>query len=257
MYQRLCVLIVATVVCVGASVGRGQSPATDGARLVNEAQRAIGAAAAMRGLRTLVLRGHTRVLNGATNRLSAPRPTEIRILLPDHYLKTCEAPAERYRNGFSSGRLLNAIVPTKPGVEFAAEFGPEDLILERIQFTRLTLGMLARISGVLDLAVQAKRADTFEAKATGFQAQVDLDPVTRVPLRVRWDGDVHFPEPGSAFPSKPIRAEVVLSFEDRRVVAGLKLPYRIRRLSRDIVFEELLIDAIQVNPPLTAAQFVQ
>jgi hypothetical protein len=228
-----------------------------GASASLRARRAVGDETTLAQLRSLVVSGHTNVLVGGTGGAQLkPRSIEIRVLLPDNYLRLDNDSRVLFRSGFSAGDLLNAATPLQPDVNFSASYGPEQLHVERIRFLYLTLGMLAYVPAILPLEVRAKGPDTIEVSVPeGLSALLDLDSSSHLPLRLRYQGDVRFPTPGSLLPPPPERAEISLHFEDRRVVGGLKLPHRITRKARDVTFEEMIFDKILVNPPLTPKDF--
>jgi hypothetical protein len=253
--------IVAAVVVMAAVGGHAQQPgADDAAVLMRAARRAIGPDSALSNLRSVVFRAQLRLLNGASGKLGDPLAMETRILFPEHYLRIYVSHGVRHKNGFSGSRLLNAAKAVSDAVQFApTTYGPEEIVRQRTGFARLMLGMLARVDKGLECKVgTATGQDTIEVSGPdGFEALVDLDHATRIPLRVRHQDDVHFPEPGSRFPSAPQRAEVIVSFDDRRAVGGLELPHRITQTSRGIVLQEMVLSEIRVNPPLTPKDFVE
>ena len=48
---------------------------------------------------------------------------------------------------------------------------------------------------------------------------------------------------------------MVLFFEDRRIVDDLSLPFRITRVARGVTFEEIQLQRVLANPPLTLKDF--
>lgn len=225
--------------------------------LLEAGQQAIGERKAA-PLRSLDIHGHRRVLIGSTGKLSEPRPLSLRILMPDRFLRTViDGPSES-RFGFAGDQLLNAIRALKPGDSFGATYGPEQIGLERAWFARFMLGMLSQKTAVIRMDVRQSSAASIEVTGgDGFAAFLDFDEATRMPLRVRHHGNVHFPEPGSVAPPPPQKAEIVWTFQDRREVAGLRLAHRVVRTARDVTLEEMQFEKILVNPPLTAKDFQQ
>lgn len=224
--------------------------------LLAAAHRALGGEHKVAGLRSLALHGHTRVLIGSTGQLSEPRALVIRILLPDNYLRIVTDATSERRSGFAGNKLLNAHRALKPGDSFGATYGPEQIGLERAWLARFMLGLLAQKIPVIPIAL--RRASAASIEVTGpesFAAFLDLDETTRAPLRVRYQGPVRFPEPGSLGPPPPQQAEIVWTFQDRRDEGGLRLPHRITRTVRDITFEDMRFEKIVVNPRLAAKDF--
>src|SRR5688572_13765564 len=94
---------LATVI---ASAAVQEEPA---ASLLDSGRRAVSGGTAVTEVRSLVVQGRRRVLIGSTGKLSELRPLEIRVLLPDRYLRiTVDGPSES-RYGFAGGQLLNSI----------------------------------------------------------------------------------------------------------------------------------------------------
>ena len=230
-----------------------QEPA---ASLLDGGRRAVSGGTAVTEVRSLVVQGRRRVLIGSTGKLSELRPLEIRILLPDRYLRiTVDGPSES-RYGFARGELLNSIRALKPGDSFGGTWGPEQLPIERAWFARFLLGMFSHTTAVAHLKIRSASGKSVELSGDeGFSAAVDFDAATNLPLRVRHVGDVHFPVPGSTMPPTPQKADVVWTFDDRRPVGGLRLAHRVVRSAKDITLEEMLFDKFVINQPLDAAQF--
>jgi hypothetical protein len=228
----------------------------DANALLAAGRDALGGAKRVADARSLAIQGHTRVLIGSTGKLSEPRPLDIRVLLPAHYLRIVQDASSESRFGFAGGELLNGIRALKPGDSFGATYGPEQIGLERAWLARFLLGMLAQTTAVIRMDV--RRSSTASVEVTGageFAAILDFDEATRLPLRVRHHGPVRFPQPGSVAPPPPQQAEIVWTFQDRRPVGGLRLAHRIVRTARDVTLEEMSFDTIRVNPPLTAKDF--
>jgi hypothetical protein len=236
--------------------------------LLTRARQAIGGEARLRRLKALVLYGTARVgFNGVTGELLPPHPVEVRILLPDNYLRIDQDEDVVRRAGFSGAFLLNQWTPRRPDVRVSTRFGPEAMQLERLECARLVVGLLAETETGLSLQVRgtASRAGDATVHLVGphaFSAFLDFE-ATGAPWQLRYAASVTFPRPltpeekklGVPPPRPPEKAEVTLAFEDRRVVGGLALPHRVRRSAREILLEELRFERIAVNPPLTLADF--
>jgi hypothetical protein len=84
-----------------------------------------------------------------------------------------------------------------------------------------------------------------------------------MPLRVRYRDDLWIAEPitpEQIAAGRPARGrvedvEVVITFEDRRLVDGLMLPHRIVRTVKGVTWEDVRFDSIKVNPVFTGADF--
>ena len=231
-------------------------PAQNPDALLGAVHQVLGGERKVAGMRSLTLHGHTRVLIGSTGKLSEPRALEIRILLPDRYLRIVTDASSEMRSGFSGDKLLNAVRALRPGDSFGATYGPEQIGVERAWFARFMLGLLAQKTPVIPMALRLVSAASIEVTGPeDFAVRLDLDETTRLPLRVRYHGPVRFPQPGSLAPPPPEQAEIIWTFHDRRDVGGLRLPHRITRTVRDITFEEMHFERILVNASLTVKDF--
>ena len=243
---------ISVLLCASLPLMAAQTapPAGD---LLASAEKAVRGAAAP--IRTLDITGRCRILIGSTGKLSDPRPLTIRILPPDHYRRTVTNDASESVYGFAGSTLLNALRALRPGDSFGASYGPEQVGIERAWLARFMLGTTAaRLQPVR--AVRTLSTTSVEAAGDdGFLAQVDLDPETRLPLRVRHVGDVRFPLPGSTAPPAPEKAEIVWAFEQRRPVNGAQLPHRVVRSARGVTLEEMELERIQINSGLSAKDF--
>jgi hypothetical protein len=173
-------------------------------------------------LKTLVLRGSWQQLDVGSGRLMPAKPYEIRVIVPDHYLRLASTVFARLRSGFAGDRLIYEWKAQGPQVKMAMRVPDDQIKTERAQYARLMQGLL---------------------------------PKTQT---VRYQDLVSFPVAGGA-PSgsmpPPESVEVTLTFEDRRTVDGFSLPFRIRQTARGVTFQDIKFDSILVNPPLTAAEF--
>jgi len=242
---------------IAGLIGFGAAQNAPTAASVLEAgRRAVSGGTKVTEIRSLVVKGHRQVLIGSTGKLSAPRPIDIRILMPDRYLRTTiDGPSES-RSGFAGSEVLNSIRALKPGDSFGGSWGPEQLGIERAWFARFLLGMLSHSTAAGRLDARRSSASSIELTGdNGFAAVLEFDDVTHLPVRVRHVGNVHFPVPGSTMPPPPEKAEIVWTFQDRRRVAGLLLPHRVTRTARDVTLEDMRFESIDVDAPIDAGYF--
>lgn len=250
MFSRVMTLIGVGMLAAAAAQTRQDATAT-----LKQAREALGGEARLAAVRSLALQGRTRNLVGSTGKLSDPRAVDIRIALPDSYLRVQNYDWYETRSGFARNELLNSAKALKADSSFGASYGPEQMGIERATFVRLMLGLLAHTTTVIPLTARQISAATVELAGPDFSAFLDFDNTTHMPARLRYTGSVHFPQPGSTVPPAPQQAEVVWTFDDRREVGGLKLPYRIVRTSRDVTFEEMRFETIRVNPAFAPDDF--
>ena len=263
-----CAFVYVTAHGVGAPVSPvGQEAASE----LAAARAAVGAPAALAALKSLVLEGTIQNLNHNTGKLGPEERLEIRILLPDNYLRIVRGSRVLRTSGFSGTTLLRSMRPTAPGpFNVRSNSAPGALDVERATLARLMLGMVGHTSTALPVAVRIATlpdgARTLEASGPdGFTAWLDLSAGSHLPLQVRFGDEVSFPVEGgternlgyarvASIPPR-VKAEVAQRFEDRRLVEGLRIPHRIRRVARGVTFEEIRLERVVVNPPLTAKDF--
>ena len=275
MRRHSCALtVIATASAVAYAVTTHGVPrvvAQEPASELAAARAVIGAPAALEALKSLVLEGTIQNLSHNTGTLGPKERLEIRILLPDHYLRVVRGTRVVRTYGFSGTTSLRGMRPVAPGpftVRSAPD--PDAVDAERATLARLMLGIAADTGKVFPIQFRAGSARegvrALEASGSdGFAARLDLAPESRAPLQVRYEDEVSFPVAGGTernvgyarVAGMPPRenAEVALVFEDRRLVGGLRLPHRIRRVARGVTFEDITLERIVVNPPLTAKDF--
>lgn len=210
-------------------------------------------------VKSLLLQGESQALNLANSQMSPPTALEIRVLLPDHYLRIDLTETIERRAGFSGETVLNAIQPRKPDVNVGGSWGPEQVKIERHAIARLILGLLARTDMVQGLRPAAASGDSITLEASdGFKATLDVEASTHVPLRLRYRAAVRFPPPAGQpmmGPPPSTDAEVTVAFSERRPVEGVSLAHRITTTARDLTLADLRFHRIVVNPGLRPEDF--
>src|SRR5436190_792907 len=212
-------------------------------------------------LKALQLKGRSRVdLNGSL----VDCTLDIKILFPDHYLRVDATPTDAKLAGFAGKTVLNAI---RAGANLSVP--PDNLtsaILknEQMRLARLLLGaatyitptfaMIFRSSGLtggmVDPRVSAKtiaqaegrgEPNVAEVSATGgFRARLVVDGISRMPAKL-------------IYPNDPM--EETMTFEDRRDVNGLKLPFHVTTTAGGRIVDELILSQILVNPEIGKGDF--
>jgi hypothetical protein len=212
-------------------------------------------------LKALQLNGRSRVdLNGSL----VDCTLDIKILFPDHYLRVDATPTDAKLAGFAGKTVLNAI---RAGANLSVP--PDNLtsaILknEQMRLARLLLGaatyvtptfaMIFRSSGltggVVDPRVSAKtiaqaegRGDPNVAEVTGpggFRGRLVVDGINRMPAKL-------------IYPNDPM--EETMTFEDRRDVNGLKLPFHVTTTAGGRIVDELILSQILMNPEIGKGDF--
>jgi len=205
-------------------------------------------------LKTLVATGRTRRIRG--NNL-VPIEFEMSVERPDKYARTDEVPAEESApttTGFSGDELVQ--VPAVPAAQRAAR-----LLAVRQEFARLALGLWAdslpsypvTFAYAAQAAAPQGTADVLNVSgAGGFSARLFIDSATHLPLMLSWDAPAA-PARGEA-PGKPV--ENRLFYADYRDVAGLRLPFRLRRAVGADTTEETTFDRFRVNVRIDPKKFL-
>lgn len=212
-------------------------------------------------LKALQLKGRSKVdLNGSL----VDCALEIKILLPDYYVRTDSTPTDAKLAGYAGKTILNAI---RAGANLSTP--PENLtsaILknEQLRLARLLLGAATYVTpdvamifhssgmtgGIVDPRVSGKTAATAEGRGepnvadisgpSGFRARLTVDGITRMPAKL-------------VYPGSP--QEETMTFEDRRDVNGFKLPFHITTSAGGRVIDELILDQVLVNPEIGKGDF--
>ena len=215
-------------------------------------------------LRTLILKGRSRFVVDDAGGL-AGAAVEIKLLLPDHFLRTDTSGVLQKTAGYAGSRVLSAMHD-----DGAVSYPPDRLVKqillnERLRVARLLLGAATYVGSdlaltfrsvpksvdMVDPRVNARTAVTIEnssgepfaALVTGdrFAARLVVDGSTRAPTQIEYTGQDKNP--------------VVVTFSDRRDVGGLLMPFRIVTTANGRLVDELVLDEILVNPELSKSDF--
>jgi hypothetical protein len=177
--------------------------------------------------------------------------TEIRVLLPDCYLRIDQVGAQTRRTGLCGDTLLTSIIEGSQESRPPQTMNGQLLRSERARFIRLLLGSTTYVSSRYALVLRSVvmpdgRPQPFRFEALGqnteFTATVQLDTATLLPTKI------------DALIGKKIAST---SFADRREISGQKLPFRMTSTLDDKPVDDLVLDNVVVNPPLTKAQFTE
>jgi len=227
-------------------------------------------------LRSLIMKGDLRTFTD-DGRLLEGR-IEIRVLLPDHFLRVETFGTSQRVSGFAGKVLLTEM---RDGNRIELPPGNLTSTLMRLvhaHFTRFMLGAVtyvtadqqltfrsaggapamvdpresarAAIAATLPQSAAAGSAVVTNATPEPFAmdvmsenltARYEVDSVTRMPVKLTFQGARKEPN--------------TMKFEDRRAVSGLHLPYRITTSARDRALETIVFDEILVNPDLSKADF--
>jgi hypothetical protein len=233
--------------------------------LFRYSRMAVGTGPAVAGLRSLVLKGRSRLLVDSNAPL-ASATVEIRLLLPDHYLRIDTIGTAERRAGYAGNAILSSI---RDGANVS--YPPDQLRRQLLQNGRfhvirfllgavtyvtpelvLTFHSVPKSVEMVDPRISARTTtavdmsgnlEPYTANVTGeeFDARFIIDGTTRMPSRIEY----HAAD----------KKDMVLRFEDRRRVAGLLLPFHIVTTSAGRVVDEVIFDQILVNSELSKGDF--
>jgi hypothetical protein len=206
-----------------------------------------GGIARLRGLR---LSGRSRFAGTDGDLLSAT--VDIRVLLPDRYVRTDTGSFGRRQSGYSGNETLDRIESATGRVTPDTRSAAAILQADRSELARLMLGVAMYASEEVPMKLQTRdtpidmpglpEALGIDATGDSFAARIAFDGKSHLPVRlVFWSGD---------------RAVLTTAFSDRRSVGGVQMPYRmVTTAGADRIVDELRFDQVAVNPPLTKADF--
>jgi hypothetical protein len=222
-------------------------------KLFRQSRNAIGGEGAVTNITSLVMKGTVRVSAGDDG--PPERAFEIRILLPDQYVRIETAKDWTKRSGFSGGELLTEITAGGKTDRPPANMTAALLRGERGRFARLLLGIASLASPEVWLtlklpigpsvpgighATTAASARELEATARdNFMARVFYD-TAGAPQRIQYEAS---------------RRRIVIMFSDRQKVGALLLPHTITTTLDGMPLEEIKFAEIRINAPLTKADF--
>jgi hypothetical protein len=230
----------------------GQSFVTfgsDGAdRLFRLSRNAVGGEASVVNVTSMVMKGTVQVSTADGG--PAERAIELRILLPDQYLRIESGGTWTKRSGFSGDRLLTEI--TKNGVVDRPPATMTDALLraEKQRLARLLLGTASLATPEVWLNVRMAPGTSEAgnvsigrvleaASKDNFLVRVFYDAAA-LPMRVEYEAN---------------RRRISTAFGDRRTVGALLLPHTMTTTLDGMPLEEIRLSEIAVNPALTKADF--
>lgn len=257
VYNAAVKAVVALTIAAAAVAGAiAQEPAeyadARARDLITQARIAIsGGPGGTSRLRALSLKGRSRIPGTGGDLLDAT--VEIRVLLPDRYIRVDSGAFGRRITGYAGTTVLNRLErPNESGAPPPAN--PAALLSNRFALARLVFGMATWASAEVPLKVETRgtvvempgAADPMGVAASserGFAVRLILDAKTHLPSRLTyWDSD---------------RTVLIATFSDHKPTGGLQLPYRIVTRAGERIVDELSFDEIVVNPPLKKTDFTE
>jgi len=235
--------------------------------LFRYSRMSIGTGPAVAGLRSLVFIGRSRIqVDDASPLLSAA--VQIKLLLPNHYLRIDTIDNSQRRAGFAGNTVLSSIREGDDVTYPPNQLHKQILDNGRLHVVRFLLGALTYVTPELVLTFHSVpksvemvdprvsprtttavditgNLEPYVAIVTGerFEARYIVDSATRMPARIEFTaGD---------------KREMALKFDQRRNVSGLNMPFHVVTTNRGRVVDELMFDEIVVNPELGKRDFVR
>jgi hypothetical protein len=259
--------MAASVVLLIAQSGKITAKDQKAAEAIKAAIKALGGEKNIDNIKSLILTGTTKYYSH-----SAIDETEIRILLPDNYL--------RIDKRIVAGDMTRYASASK-GESQNAAFGSTgnrivtDIANEVNRFLCLLMGTLLKGDPVASLTLSAVAGTSSKfsiAKESGALGEIELDPISKYPLLISYKDAVRNVQPPSVTKtatSKPDKfnfsvsirpgdeelVDSVMRFKDRFDVDGIMFPGTIVFESGRGSDRELKIEKVQINPKLTLADF--
>lgn len=199
-----------------------------------------GREATIRELRALQMKGRIRI--ASPDGASESGTTEIKVLLPDRYLRVDSTPGVTRYSGFDHDVLLSAI---KVGTSTSAVPGAlraAALQSERRRLAYLMIGATTYVSADLSPMIYSAGhgADVHVVEAIDGNRNFLLRLVfgeSTLPTRLEFPGGT-------------------MTFADRRVADGLQMPFRITTTGGGgRLVDEITFDTIRVNGDLSSGDF--
>lgn len=214
--------------------------------LLSQGRQRLGGEASIEALLGVVLKG-TAVTEADDGWLET-RTVEIRVLLPDRYLRIERANGLERRTGFAGRTLLTEIrragtVERPPAAATAAL-----VEAERFRLARLLLGSM--------LAVSSDGWLEFRMSQVGYSTHELVLDVTQKGFYSRLHLNAQFVPVELDYPAGE-GVEVSLIFADRRPAGGLLWPRRVTMTRGGTLVDDLKIDDVMVNPPMTEEEFLK
>lgn len=257
-------IVIGLVGCAAGARAQDNYEAADpnAADLFRYARMAVGATVPK--IKTLEMKGRSKVdLNGTL----IDCMVDIKLLLPDYYLRIDSTRTDAKLAGFAGKTVLNAI-RTADGLSTPpSNLTSAILQNEQVRLARLLLGAMTYVtpnvimafhsSGTMAASIDPRVSAATRTSVTGsvepnvieiqgqkgFRAHLMMSAEDRMPIRI-------------LYPNPPVLQET-MTFQDRRLVSGFKLPHRITTTAGGRVIDELVFDEILVNPEIGKGDFTK
>jgi len=268
-HLRLALVIsVSTIAATLATDGLDATRQESVKEVLAQSRAVIGVA--RHPITSIHLSGYRRFgFNGVTAELLPEQPYEVKILFPDHFVEVETTPFYDAVVGFAGAIPIQTYMP-RNGAQLRAPSSSAGRGEQKLRISRLMLGMLVRSDGPVPQSSQRilRRDDQFTVRfkgQDGSEADLDIDATTSLPIQLRYDSLERFPRPISQeqrsagivpSPGPAERVEVEVQFSRRRLFDGISIPLLIRRTARGVVFEEIRVESVVINPRLSKEEFL-
>lgn len=220
------------------------------ARLLVRAQQFAGPIK-MTSLRVV---GTSRQLSLELGRLADPAPLTMLLLLPGSYLRENRRSETLERSGVSNGKLLNGYPPNLSSRSGSYE---SDQLSQQWIMARLFLAFFVETQSSFPLSASADPTSPDKVVRLmgpdGRLLLMDFDTGEPWASRLRYRDTVSLPQGSGGSVSSTV--EVSLELGDYKAFAGRWIPHQLTTTARGVVLEEIRIDRLVVNPPLTSKDF--
>jgi hypothetical protein len=222
-----------------------QAPPREALDRLTRARAAMGGTAELAAVRTLSLKVHDRDRMGTwfPDKVAGRPPrfdegrSELRVLLPDHFLEATTyltGTVHVNRWGFAGGADQRASASS------------------RAVFGHLMLAMLLKTDTLFPFALKDMAGDVLRfVDPYGVDVFVELHPTSHLPQRVRYDEVVRDRDGQPTGQTRPRRVEL----GGYAPVGRLHLAHSRTTYQGDTLLQERRVEAIEINPKLTPADF--
>jgi hypothetical protein len=232
--------------------------------LFRAARMAVGGGeGAVVKLRSLRFTGRSRVrVDGVSDLVEGE--VEIRVLLPDHYLRIDASGPSVRLTGYAGDRLLSMFSENREIVRPPGRLRDGLLKSERAHLARLMLGAAVWTSPHFALTFRSVGSPAEMVDPRVSAETVSVSQASRVPHILETTGQHGFflrmQLAGSNLPARLEyrvgNRQMTIAFEERRLASGLKLPHKITTADpKGKIVDEVVFTHVEVNPPLTAVEF--
>ncbi|CAN5800438.1 hypothetical protein BH18ACI5_BH18ACI5_13560 [soil metagenome] len=194
------------------------------------------------------------------------QPVEVRLQQPDRYLRLFSTAALLHYRGFNGNQILNSFKKLDPTAAAALSVRPADLELQRNAGSRLLVSLLGvplagvpvRVTAVSPgnqgavLRIEVTGGHQFDLTLDSNSLPTAISYLTRARMPSGADGPV-----SGAAHTLPAEQEMRMETRllDRRSVDGVSIPTRLVTQAQGVVFEDLRLEKIEINPIFTDAHF--